>query len=97
MLRQMSAYLFEWDPDKAASNIKKHRVSFEEAVSIFGDEWALTFSDTDSAGSEARSRTYGHSNKGRLLVVIHTDRRNNIRLISARKATRYEKSIYDKG
>lgn len=89
-------FKFEWDPLKATSNQKKHGVSFDEAVSVFADDLALTFSDTDHFESEERSRTYGVSNKGRLLVVAHTERRNNVRIISARKATRYEKSIYEK-
>jgi uncharacterized protein len=86
---------FEWDDQKAARNRQKHGVSFDEAVSVFADVLALTFADTDHFESEDRSRTYGISNKGRLLVVVHTERRNNVRIISARKATRYEKSIYD--
>lgn len=90
-------FKFEWDDQKAASNLHKHGVSFDEAVSVFGDEVALTFADTDHSGSEDRSRTYGTSNKGRLLVVIHTERRNSVRIISARKATRYEKGIYEQG
>ena len=90
-------FKFEWDEQKAASNLQKHRVSFDEAVSVFADELALTFADSDHFESEERSRTYGISNKGRLLVLVHTERRQNIRIISARKATRYEKSIYDKG
>lgn len=85
---------FEWDDQKAASNLQKHGVSFDEAVSVFGDALALTFSDTDHSDVEERSRTYGISNKERLLVVIHTERRSGIRIISARKATRYEKGIY---
>ena len=89
-------FKFEWDPLKATSNQKKHGVSFDEAVSVFADDLALTFADTDHFESEERSRTYGISNKGRLLVVVHTERRNNVRIISARKATRYEKSIYEK-
>jgi uncharacterized DUF497 family protein len=56
---------------------------------------ALTFTDADHSESEDRSRTYGISNKARLLVVVHTERRNGIRIISARKATRYEKGIYE--
>lgn len=87
-------FKFEWNDQKAASNLQKHGVSFDEAVSVFADGLALTFADTDHFGSEDRSRTYGISNKGRLLVVIHTERRNNVRIISARKATRYEKDIY---
>jgi uncharacterized DUF497 family protein len=90
-------FQFEWDYQKAASNLQKHGVSFDEVVSVFADALALTFADTDHFESEDRSRTYGISNKGRLLVVVHTERRNNVRIISARKATRYEKGIYDQG
>jgi uncharacterized protein len=90
-------FKFEWDDQKAASNLQKHGVSFDEAVSVFGDALALTFADTDQTVVEERSRTYGVSNKARLLVVIHTERRNGIRIISARRATRYEKSIYENG
>ena len=90
-------FKFEWDYRKAESNVLKHGVSFEEAVSVFADAMALTFSDSDHSGTEDRSRTYGMSNKGRLLVVVHTERRNNVRIISARKATRYEKTIYKQG
>ena len=90
-------FKFEWDNKKATSNVQKHGVSFDEAVSVFGDAMALTFSDTDNSEIEDRSRTYGMSNAARLLVVIHTERRNGIRIISARKATRYEKGIYENG
>jgi uncharacterized protein len=90
-------FSFEWNDAKAARNLIKHGVSFDEAVGVFADEWALTFSDTDHFESEDRSRTYGVSGKGRLLVVVHTERRNNVRIISARKATHHEKSIYEKG
>lgn len=88
---------FEWDAAKAATNISKHGVSFDDAVSVFADALALSFADTDHFESEDRSRTYGISNKGRLLVVVHTERRKHVRIISARKATRYEKSIYEQG
>ena len=88
---------FEWDDQKAASNLSKYGVSFDEAVSVFGDDRALTFSDTDHSEFEDRSRTYGVSNKQRLLVVVHTERRNGMRIISALKATRYEKGIYKNG
>ena len=90
-------FRFEWDDQKAASNVLKHGVSFDEAVSVFGDAMALTFSDTEHAEVEERSRTYGVSSKERLLVVIHTERRNCIRIVSARKATKYEKDIYKNG
>lgn len=88
-------FKFEWDEQKAKANIQKHGVSFDEAVTVFADEMALTFADTDHFESEDRSRTYGISNKGRLIVVVHTERRNHVRIISARKATRYEKNIYN--
>ena len=84
-------FKFEWDDQKAASNLSKHGVSFDEVVSAFGDGRALTFSDTDHSELEDRSRTYGFSNKTRLLVVVHTERRNGIRIVSARKATRSKK------
>lgn len=88
---------FEWDDQKAASNLLKRGVSFDEAVSVFGDAMALTFADTDHTEVEDRSRTYAISFKVRLLVVVHTERRNSIRIISARKATRYKKGIYENG
>lgn len=90
-------FKFEWDYRKAESNVQEHGISFEEAVSVFADAMALTFSDSDHSETEHRSRTYGISNKGRLLVVVHTERKNNVRIISARKATRYEKTIYKQG
>ena len=90
-------FKFEWDDAKAASNLQKHGVSFDEALSVFGDSRAITFSDSDHSEFEDRSRTYGISNKARLLVVIHTERRSGIRIISARRATRYEKRIYENG
>jgi uncharacterized protein len=88
---------FEWDAAKARTNVHKHGVSFDEAVTVFADVMALTFADTDHFESEDRSRTYGISEKGRLLVVVHTERSHNIRLISARKATRHEEGIYTQG
>ena len=88
---------FEWDDQKAASNLSKHGVSCDEAVSVFGDGRALTFSDTDHNEIEDRSRTYGISNKTRLLVVVHTEWRSGILIISARKATRYEKGVCENG
>ncbi|MCK6431346.1 MAG: BrnT family toxin [Burkholderiaceae bacterium] len=93
----MSGFTFEWDDDKAVRNLRKHCVAFEEAVTVFGDPNALTFSDADHSEYEDRSRTYGRSNKGRLLVVVHTERRSRVRIISARRATRYEKGIYENG
>jgi uncharacterized DUF497 family protein len=90
-------FKFEWDQAKAKANHRKHGVSFEEALSVFGDANALTFADLDHSETEERSRTFGVSNLQRLLVVIHTDRRHGIRIISARKATKYEENIYHNG
>lgn len=90
-------FQFEWDKQKVERNLQKHGISFDEAVTVFSDQMALTFLDTDHSEAEERSRTYGISTKGRLLVVVHTERRNVLRIISARKATRYEKNIYSQG
>lgn len=86
---------FEWDPLKAAENLRKHRVSFEEAATIFFDPFALTIPDPDHSSSEDRFVTIGQSIKLRVLVVIHTDRKQRIRLISARKATARERGYYE--
>jgi uncharacterized DUF497 family protein len=88
---------FEWDPGKAALNRRKHRVSFEEASSVFGDPLALTFRDPDHSADEARWLTFGTSRSGVLLVVSHTFRRKRVRLISARRANRAERKIYEEG
>ena len=86
---------FEADPVKAAQNFKKHKVSFEEAASVFGDPMAYTFADPDHSVSEARWLTFGMSGKGRVLAVIYTERRGKVRLISARVATKHERKIYE--
>ena len=88
---------FEWDPKKAAENLRKHRVSFEESSTVFGDPFAITFPDPDHSTSERRSLTFGMSQEARLLVVSHTDRRGTVRLISARRALRNERHIYEEG
>jgi uncharacterized protein len=88
---------FEWDEAKAASNIAKHKVSFEEAASVFGDPLALTFLDPDHSADEKRMLTFGVSCEARLLVVAHAERGRAIRIISARKATRHERGIYEQG
>jgi len=88
---------FEWDPTKAASNAKKHGVSFDEATSAFLDPFAATGRDPDHSVGESRYVTFGLSSSGRLLVVAHTDRHGVIRIISARPATRTERKIYEKG
>jgi len=88
---------FEWDPAKAAENLRKHGISFEEASSVFFDDLAATGRDPDHSLSEHRFVTFGLSSAGRLLVVSHADRRDGIRLISARPATRAERKLYEEG
>lgn len=90
---------FEWNPAKAASNQKKHGVSFEEAKSVFYDEFAIQFFDEESAVTEERFLMLGLSNEARVLVVCHCERGagNIIRIISARKATRNERKYYEGG
>lgn len=88
---------FEWDEAKAESNHTKHGVSFEEAATVFGDPMAITFPDPDHSKGEKRWLTFGVSLNDRLLVVAHTERGHVIRIISARKATRHERKIYELG
>jgi uncharacterized DUF497 family protein len=86
---------FEADPAKAALNLKKHKVSFEEAASVFGDSMAYTFPDPGHSVGEERWLTFGMSRMGRILAINYTERRGAIRLIGARPATRHERSIYE--
>jgi uncharacterized DUF497 family protein len=88
---------FEWDPRKAAANLRKHGVSFEEATTALRDDLALTGRDPDHSIGEARYVTFGVSSRGRLLVVSHTDRGGLVRIISARNATKSERKIYEEG
>jgi uncharacterized protein len=87
--------LFEWDDQIAAHNLQKHHVSFQEAATIFGDPWALTFDDPDHSADEQRFITIGESERRRVLLVSHTDRDDITRIISARKATRQERRAYE--
>jgi uncharacterized protein len=86
---------FEWDPRKAAQNRRKHEVSFQEAASVFADPLALTFDDPDHSLTEQRCITVGMSSAGRVLIVAHADRGENIRIVSARKTTRRERRHYE--
>lgn len=86
---------FEDDPEKARRNLKKHKVSFEEAASVFGDPVAYTFADPDHSIGEERWLMFGLSRMGRVLAVIYTHRRGKYRIISARLATRHERKIYE--
>ncbi len=88
---------FEWDRDKAAANFRKHDVSFEEASSVFGDALAITFNDPMHSVREHRFLVFGISQSGILLVVSFEERENQIRIISARRATRAERKIYEEG
>jgi uncharacterized DUF497 family protein len=88
---------FEWDPQKADGNLKKHGVSFQEAASVLGDALSITFPDPGHSAGEHRFITVGMSQSGRVLMVAHIDRRGNIRIISARKTTRKERKYYEEG
>jgi uncharacterized DUF497 family protein len=87
---------FAWDPAKAASNLKKHGISFEEAQSVFYDEFAVQFYDESHSSGEERFLMLGMSSGAILLLVCHCERGRGgiIRIISARKATKYEGSFY---
>jgi uncharacterized protein len=89
--------IFEWDEDKAQINLKKHKVSFEEASSVFASPLSLTIADPQHSDEEERFVTLGESNNGRLLVVCSTDRGEAVRIISARVATRGERKNYEEG
>ena len=89
--------IYEWDPKKAAANLKKHKVSFEEAASVFADPFALTFDDPDHSVEERRFITIGTSSSGRVVFVSHVDQgEDQVRIISARGATKSEAHGYQK-
>lgn len=88
---------FEWDPDKAHANERKHGVSFPEAGTAFGDPLSVTVPDTRHSVDEDRYILFGRSDRGRLLAVMHTDRGTAIRIISARLMTRSERREYEQG
>ena len=87
---------FEWDPSKAAENLAKHGVSFEEAATVFRDVLSATGADPDQSSDEERFVTFGISTDGHLLAIAHTDR-DDTRIISARPATPSERKIYEEG
>jgi len=89
------ALRFEWDPSKDTSNTEKHGVGFEEASTVFSDPLSITIGDPDHSDEEFRFLTIGVSVQNRLIVVIHTDRSESIRLISARSATPRERRNYE--
>lgn len=88
---------FVWDEKKAKQNLKKHGVGFEEASTVFGDPLALTIHDPLHSEEEDRYVTLGESNRRRLLVVVFTERGANLRIISARVASRRERTDYEEG
>ena len=88
---------FEWDENKAAINFSKHRVSFEEAKTVFNDPLYVDFYDPDHSEDEQRYLIVEESNQGRLLIASFTERGDSIRLISARVVTRSEREAYEQG
>ena len=87
----------EWDEEKALANVSKHGVSFAEAATVFGDRLATTLLDPDHSVDGERWLTTGRSNRGRLLVVWHTNRGRAVRIVGARPATANERRIYESG
>lgn len=88
---------FEWDENKAAVNLSKHGISFEEARTVFDDPLYVDFYDPDHSDEEERYIIVGESQQGNLLIVSYTERADFIRLISARKVTRVEREVYEEG
>jgi uncharacterized DUF497 family protein len=86
---------FEWDPKKAATNLSKHGVSFEEAHTVFSDSLARIFDDEEHSSDEPREIIIGHSANQRLLLVCFTAQERTLRLSSARRATRKERQDYE--
>ncbi len=88
---------FEWNQNKAASNLSRHGISFEESKTVFDDPLYVDFYDPDPSQDEERYLIVGESNRGRLLIVSYTERGDLIRLISAREVTRTEREAYEEG
>ena len=89
--------IYEWDAGKAAANIKKHQIWFEDAATVFLDPLAITFADPDHSGEEQREITIGHTSNEKLVFVAHSERAGRIRIISARFATALERKQYEEG
>lgn len=87
--------IYEWDPKKAKANLSKHRVSFEEAATVFLDPLAITYPDPDHSGEETREITIGYSAMHRVIFLSHTRRGDRTRLVSGRKATKRERKQYE--
>lgn len=88
---------FEWDDEKAKANFKKRRVGFDEAATVFTDTFSVTITDPGHSAEEQRYVDIGNSDKGRVLVVVYTERGSNIRIISCRRATLSEQTLYEEG
>jgi uncharacterized protein len=88
---------FEWDSRKAQENLRKHRIEFSEASTVFADSLSITIPDPDHSASEQRWLTMGLSIRQRLLVVVHTEKEETMRIISARPANRLERRKYEEG
>ncbi len=88
---------YEWDENKAVKNLAKHGVSFAEAKTIFDDPMYVDFYDLDHSEDEERYLIVGESNRGRLLIVSYTERRESIRIISAREVTKSDRETYKEG
>ncbi len=88
--------VFEWDPAKAKINFEKHGVRFEEAMTVFDDEMAITIFDFGHSQAEDRFVDLGRAKNGTLLSVVYTEREGRIRLIHARRANREERRFYEK-
>ncbi|MCB2264086.1 MAG: BrnT family toxin [Candidatus Thiosymbion ectosymbiont of Robbea hypermnestra] len=86
---------FEWDVNKAASNLRKHGVSFQEGASVFGDPMALTFEDPDRSIDESRFLTFGITRTEKLVIVSHTEAAGATRIISVRGMNKRERNIYE--
>lgn len=88
---------FEWDNNKAITNLQKHGVSFSEAATVFGDSLSITFADPDHSINESPFITIGLSAANQMIILSHTDRDERIRIINARKTTRKEQRLYEEG
>lgn len=86
---------FEWDDEKASTNLQKHGVAFQEAATAFGDSLSITILDPEHSLEEDRFVLIGETFRGRMVVVVHTERGENVRIISARLATRHERRAYE--
>ena len=86
---------FEWDEEKGKANLKKHRIDFDEAATVFNDPFSITIHDPDHSADEQRYIDIGSSAAGRVLVVVYTERGSKIRIVSCRKATSTERKLYE--